>query len=286
MITQENLTKGLQEYITTKDYSLTKEKFKLEYNKEFDLLVTNPIPKNLGKYYQFDEYISHTDSKKSLLDKVYQTVRNYTLQKKLKLINSLQTKEKSILDIGCGTGDFLLTCKKDGWKTLGIEPNKKAQDISKTKNLVIKETIEELSNEKYDVITLWHVLEHVPNLIEYIHTLEKLLKEEGRLIIAVPNFKSYDAKHYKNYWAAFDVPRHLWHFSQKSISKLFSSVNMEVIKTLPMKFDSYYVSLLSEKYKRGYMNPFFSFFVGLWSNFKAKQTNEYSSLIYIIKKLN
>lgn len=286
LITQDNLTKKLQDYIITKDYSLTKEDFKLEHNKELDLLITNPIPENLDKYYQFDEYISHTDSKKSLLDKVYQIVRNYTLQKKLKLINSLKTEGKSILDIGCGTGDFLVTCKKDGWKTLGIEPNKKAQEISKTKDLVIKKSIEELSNEKYDVITLWHVLEHVPNLIEYVHTLEKLLKEGGRLIIAVPNFKSYDATYYKQYWAAYDVPRHLWHFSQTSISKLFTSVNMQVIKTLPMKFDSYYVSLLSEKYKRGYMNPIISFLIGLWSNLKAKRTNEYSSLIYIIKKPN
>ena len=134
------------------------------------------------------------------------------------------------------------------------------------------------------MITLWHVLEHVENLQEYISELENLLSENGRLIIAVPNYKSNDAKYYKEHWAAFDVPRHLWHFSQTSISKLFSEVQMIVEKTLPMKFDSYYVSLLSEKYKSGKMNPIKSFQRGFSSNLRAKDTNEYSSLIYVLRK--
>ena len=133
------------------------------------------------------------------------------------------------------------------------------------------------------MITLWHVLEHIENLTEYIASLKKLLKENGTLVVAVPNYKSYDAKFYKEHWAAFDVPRHLWHFSQNSISKLFSQVSMGVVKTLPMKFDAYYVALLSEKYKSGTMNPFKSLLRGFQSNNKARSTSEYSSLIYIIK---
>ena len=141
----------------------------------------------------------------------------------------------------------------------------------------------EIKNKKFDVITMWHVLEHVENLQEYIQQIKELLKENGTLIIAVPNYKSYDAYYFKEFWAAYDVPRHLWHFSQKSITKLFSMENIRLVKTIPMKFDSYYVSLLSEKYKKGKMNPIKAFWIGFISNRKAKRTNMYSSLIYVLK---
>lgn len=286
MITQENIINNSSEYITTEDYSLTGEKFELRKNSEYDILITNPIPKKIDKYYDFDEYISHTDSKKSIIDKVYQLVRNYTLKRKLALVNSLVSDSKKILDIGCGTGDFLSICKNNSWTTIGVEPNKKARNISQTKNLVIKEKIDDIIqlNEKFDVITLWHVLEHVPNLTEYIQQLQNLLKDDGTLLIAVPNFKSYDAEYYKVHWAAYDVPRHIWHFSKISIQKIFASYNMKLIKTIPMKFDSFYVSLLSEKYKRGKMNPLKAFYIGLKSNLKAKRTKEFSSHIYLLKK--
>jgi 2-polyprenyl-3-methyl-5-hydroxy-6-metoxy-1,4-benzoquinol methylase len=286
LITQENIINNSSEYITTEDYSLTGEKFELRKNSEYDILITNPIPKKIDKYYDFDEYISHTDSKKSIIDKVYQLVRNYTLKRKLTLVNSLVTDSKKILDIGCGTGDFLSICKNNSWTTIGVEPNKKARNISQTKNLVIKEKIDDIIqlNEKFNVITLWHVLEHVPNLTEYIQQLQNLLKDDGTLLIAVPNFKSYDAEYYKVHWAAYDVPRHIWHFSKISIQKIFASYNMKLIKTIPMKFDSFYVSLLSEKYKRGKMNPLKAFYIGLKSNLKAKRTKEFSSHIYLLKK--
>ncbi len=286
-LTQQEIIKNSTElYLLTKDYSLTKEEFNLKINKEFDLLITEPIPENLNKYYEFEDYISHTDNNKTLLDRVYQIVRNFTLNKKLKLINSQNTSAKKILDIGSGTGDFLSVCKKNNWNTIGLEPNKKAREISLTKKLVIKENINDIIEigEQYDIITLWHVLEHVPNLIEYIEQLKTLLKDDGTLIIAVPNFKSYDASYYKTHWAAFDVPRHIWHFSKNSIEKLFGEYKMKLTKILPMKFDSYYVSLLSEKYKTGKMNPFKAFFVGLKSNLKATRTKEYSSHIYLLKK--
>ena len=252
-------------------------------NVAYDILVTSPVPDNLEKYYLSENYISHTDSKKSLFDKIYQIVKNYTLRKKLKLINSFKTEEKSILDVGAGTGDFLKVCKKGGWKITGIEPSEKAREFAKSKNLVLQKDISQIKDEKFDVITLWHVLEHIPNLMEYIKQLKKLLKPNGTLIIAVPNYKSYDAIYYKEYWAAFDVPRHLWHFSKKAISEIFSHVEMKVEKILPMKFDSYYVSLLSEKYKTKKSHPLNAFLIGLKSNIKAKRSGEYSSLIYIIK---
>lgn len=272
-------------YTKAKDYTVSKEEFKIYHNEEYDLLFTDPIPNDLSSYYESEDYISHTDSKKTIIDKVYQLVKNYTIKKKLKLINSFHTNEKTLLDIGAGTGDFINYCKKNNWNVVGVEPSNKAKEIASTKELVLLNSIEEIKEEKYDVITMWHVLEHVPNLNDYIKALKKLLKKDGVLVIAVPNFKSYDANHYKNFWAAYDVPRHIWHFSKNSISQLFSEVNMRVEKILPMKFDSYYVSILSEKYKNGKNNFIKAFFTGLTSNLKAKNNKEYSSLIYIIKNM-
>lgn len=276
--------KNLEPFLECKDYTVSGEIYQVKKNTEFDMLVTVPVPKNLGDYYKSENYISHTDSKKSVLDKVYQSVKNITLKRKLKLINSFGTSTKNILDVGAGTGDFLKVCKDNSWNVFGTEPNVDARNIAAKKGVMLHEDLSKIKNSKFDVITLWHVLEHVENLQEYISELENLLAENGRLIIAVPNYKSYDANYYKEHWAAFDVPRHLWHFSQTSISKLFSEVQMTVEKTLPMKFDSYYVSLLSEKYKSGKMNPIKSFQRGFSSNLRAKDTNEYSSLIYVLKK--
>ena len=283
MITEKEFYKNLKPFLNCIDYTVSEESYEVMKNEVYDMLVTSPVPSNLDKYYLSENYISHTDSKKSLFDKVYQLVKNHTLKKKLKLINSFKTEEKTILDVGAGTGDFLKVCKTGGWKITGIEPSDKAREYAESKNIVLYENLNQVENNQFDVITLWHVLEHIPNLVEYIKQLKKLLKPNGVLIIAVPNHKSFDAKHYKEFWAAYDVPRHLWHFSKTAISKLFSLVDMNVEKMLPMKFDSYYVSLLSEKYKTKKSRPFNAFFIGLQSNLKAKRNGEYSSLIYIIK---
>jgi 2-polyprenyl-3-methyl-5-hydroxy-6-metoxy-1,4-benzoquinol methylase len=275
---------NLKPYLVCKDYTVSHEEYQVMFNKEFDMLVTIPVPKNISDYYKSEDYISHTDSKKSLFDKVYQAVKNITLKRKLKLINSFNTKSKKVLDVGAGTGDFLKVCKMNSWEIFGSEPDSGARNIAAKKGVNLEKDLSKFQNQQFDVITLWHVLEHVENLQEYITTLKSLLTENGRLIIAVPNFKSYDAIMYKEFWAAFDVPRHLWHFSKTSISKLFSYENMKVEKILPMKFDAYYVVLLSEKYKHKKSKPFSAFINGFKSNFKAKSTKEYSSLIYVLKK--
>jgi 2-polyprenyl-3-methyl-5-hydroxy-6-metoxy-1,4-benzoquinol methylase len=290
----------LQHYITLKDYSLTQEEFQLFHHQEYDLLVTFPKPTNeeLGHYYQNSEYISHTDSSKSWFDKLYQFVKKNAIDSKVNLINSLRSEQKTILDIGIGTGDFLLACKKSGWKVNGVEPNFNARNIAikKFKNVTEENSCEFIfdslksllenkkhHSEKFDVITMWHVLEHVPDLESYIIQIKSLLKPNGTIIIAVPNFKSYDAIYYGKFWAAFDVPRHLWHFSKKSISILFKKEQMEIVKIFPMKFDSFYVSLLREKYKTGKIKFFKGFLIGLQSNIKALISDEYSSHIYLIK---
>nr|WP_298990596.1 class I SAM-dependent methyltransferase [uncultured Polaribacter sp.] len=275
---------NLEPYLVCKDYTVSHEEYQVMFNKEFDMLVTIPVPKNISDYYKSEDYISHTDSKKSLFDKVYQAVKNITLKRKLKLINSFNTKSKKVLDVGAGTGDFLKVCKTNSWEIFGSEPDSGARNIAAKKGVNLEKDLSKFQNQQFDVITLWHVLEHVENLQEYITTLKSLLTENGRLIIAVPNFKSYDAIKYKEFWAAFDVPRHIWHFSKTSISKLFSYENMKVEKILPMKFDAYYVALLSEKYKHQKSKPFSAFINGFKSNFKAKSTKEYSSLIYVLKK--
>ena len=272
-------------FLTVTDYSVSKETFELYHDEELDMLITHPHPclDVLGKYYESADYISHTDSKRSLFEKAYHFVKGIALKNKLNLINSLQPNKGRILDIGAGTGEFLSVAQQNGWETIGVEPSDKAKQIAINKGVSFVEVIAQLEDRSFDVITMWHVLEHVPDLDHQIKELKRLLKPTGSLIIAVPNFKSFDAQHYGKFWAAYDVPIHFWHFSKTAIQKLFQKEQMELVKILPMKFDSFYVSLLSEKYKTGRMNFIKAFFIGLWSNIKAQSDLEYSSHIYILK---
>lgn len=272
-------------FLTVKDHSVSKEIFELYYDETLDMLITSPQPNenDLGKYYESEDYISHTDNKRSLFEKAYHIVKNIALKNKLNLINSENPQKGRILDIGAGTGDFLLTAKDNGWNTVGVEPSERAKSIAIKKGISFVDKIADLENNSFDVITMWHVLEHVPNLELQIQELKRLLKPTGTLIVAVPNFKSFDANHYKTFWAAYDVPIHFWHFSKKAIQSLFEKVDMRLEKIIPMKFDSFYVSLLSEKYKTGKMNYLSAFFIGLKSNWKAKRSLEYSSHIYVLK---
>jgi 2-polyprenyl-3-methyl-5-hydroxy-6-metoxy-1,4-benzoquinol methylase len=271
-------------YLTVKDHSVSGETFQLLLDEELQLLKTHPQPKleNLGRYYESDDYISHTDGKRSLFEKLYHAVKQKALRDKVKLIEKWHIKGK-LLDIGAGTGDFLVEAKKAGWDITGTEPSEKAKSIAVNKGVSFIDSIQEIKDNSFDVITMWHVLEHVPDVNEQIMELKRILKPDGVIVIAVPNFKSYDAKYYGAYWAAYDVPRHLWHFSKTAINKLFAGENMELVKVEPMKFDSFYVSLLSEKYKTGEMSFIKGFMIGLRSNLKATKNFEYSSHIYIIK---
>lgn len=271
-------------FLNVVDYSVSKETFELLYNEELDMLITHPQPtiEKLPSYYEDANYISHTDGNKSLFEKMYQFVKGIALKNKLKLINS-QSQKGRVLDIGAGVGDFLLVCKNNGWESIGIEPSDKAKTIAKNKGVIFVEKLSDLEDNSFDVITMWHVLEHVPDLENQIKELKRLIKPNGTVIIAVPNFKSFDAKYYGEFWAAYDVPIHLWHFSKTAIQKLFAKENLELVKVLPMKFDSYYVSLLSEKYKTGKINFIKAFFVGCKSNWKGSSDKEYSSHIYVLK---
>ena len=272
-------------FITVKDFSVSGESFTLLLNEEYQILKTHPQPTldKLGSYYEFEDYISHTDGKRTLFEKMYHFIKRKAIRDKVKLINSYQPVKGRILDIGAGTGDFLLECKNQNWDILGIEPNDKAKGIALGKGIKFGDTIEKLESNSFDVITMWHVLEHVPDVEHQVSELKRLLKPSGTIIIAVPNFKSYDANHYKEFWAAYDVPRHLWHFSKTAIEKLFDKQNMNLEDIKPMWFDSFYVSLLSEKYKTGKMNFISGFFIGLISNVSGFFKKEFSSHIYVLK---
>jgi len=275
-------------FIICKDHLLTGESFAITKCNDCSFLFTNPRPlaENISRYYQSKEYISHADKATNLTNTVYKIARHFTLNQKVSLINTL-SDQKTILDYGCGTGDFLLTCKKKGWIINGLEPDDIARNkaISKTdENIYAK--IEQLNDaKKVSVITLWHVLEHIPDLNYTMNMLKRKLDTKGKMLIAVPNIKSLDAQLYKENWAAYDVPRHLYHFSMQTMKLLLKNHGLRIHNILPMKLDSFYVSLLSEKYTNGKSNYVKSFINGYKSNIYAKKNNNnYSSVIYIAGK--
>ncbi len=274
----------MKQYIETVDYFYTQEKFILLYDENLDMLVTTPLPKHPENYYQSASYISHSDQSKTLIDKIYLLIKTYSLKRKVRLLTKLYPKRGKVLDIGAGTGEFLLAAKNKNWEVTGVEPNQLATKNALSKGIALYPDLNSLENELFDIITLWHVLEHLPDLENQIQKIVNLVSNKGVLIIAVPNYKSFDAQKYKNYWAAYDVPRHLSHFSKTSIIKLFQPHGFELTQVKPMWFDSFYVSLLSEKYKAGKNRYIPAFCNGLYSNIKGLFSKEYSSHIYVLKK--
>ncbi len=279
-----------ENFISCTDFTVSSEIFSIVRCSQCQFLFTDPRPSNeqLGSYYASEEYISHTNKGNNLINIIYRMARNFTLQSKIKLINSL-TQERNLLDYGCGTGDFLAASAKKRWETHGVEPDEKARSYAITENKQhVSQNINDISPDKqFDIITLWHVLEHVSELNGTLKKLIQHLKPKGKLLIAVPNPNAFDAYYYKEHWAAYDVPRHLYHFSTQSMENLLKIHGLTIINKLPMKLDSYYVSLLSEKYKSGKKHHriaqyFNALRTGYLSNKKAKSTSEYSSLIYII----
>ena len=274
----------MNSYLKTKDYSVTGQEFELLYHDELDMLVTKPQPSDLDQYYHSDTYISHSDANRTLLDKIYQIVKRFSLFLKVRLINRYAQDDKSVLDVGAGTGDFLFMAAQKGWTITGVEPNWSARGKASEKSITLSHDLESVMNRKYKVITLWHVLEHLADLENQILKMMSIMEEEGTMVVAVPNYKSHDANYYGEFWAAYDVPRHLWHFSRDSIHKLFAKYGMEVVDTRPLFFDAFYVSILSEKYQGGRFKFLKGIFRGFCSNIAALFTKEYSSVIYIIKK--
>lgn len=280
-------SKDIRNFIICKDHFLSGESFAINECGQCTFRFTNPRPvdSELDKYYDSNQYPSHNHRPSTLMDYVYRIVRRYTLKEKLKLVNSL-SERANLLDVGCGTGEFLQVCKHDGWSTRGVEKNSKArQQAENIVGLSIDRELYDINRGgEFQVITLWHVLEHLPSIHEAMNHLKKILAVKGHIIIAVPNHLSYDARKYEAYWAAYDIPRHLSHFNQKSFKTLARLHDFKVKNILPMKLDAYYVSLLSEKYKNTRFKLINSIITGFKSNRYAKNDNNYSSLIYILKK--
>jgi 2-polyprenyl-3-methyl-5-hydroxy-6-metoxy-1,4-benzoquinol methylase len=276
-------------FIECKDYTVSKESFQINSCSSCGFKFTNPRPDDsvLSNYYKSEEYISHSNTSKGIISKLYKFVRNRTLRQKLNMLNGYVSRG-TILDYGCGTGMFLKTCQEDGWKAFGMEPDDGARKIASEQGLNVfsdKERLQTyITNQTFDAITLWHVLEHVTDLSNTLSFFKRKLNTGGVLIIAVPNHTSYDAKCYGEFWAAYDVPRHIYHFEPSTMQKLLSSFGFKLQEMRPMKFDSFYVSMLSEKYKTGSINYFKAFITGLKSNLNAKSPGMYSSVIYIFKK--
>jgi SAM-dependent methyltransferase len=284
--------KQITKVFAVKDYTVSGELFTLYSCKDCSFVFTQDIPSRdeIGPYYASLNYISHSNTQKGLINQLYHKVRKITLvSKRNMIVAETGIKKGSLLDVGCGTGAFLNEMKSAGWQITGLEPDETARRNALELFGIQPLPSDELFNlpaQSFDVITMWHVMEHVHELHEYTGRLKELLKPGGRLLVAVPNYTSHDAGHYKEYWAAYDVPRHLYHFSPASMRVLMEQHGLEVIKTKPMWFDSYYVSMLSEQYKNGKGNVLKAFFVGALSNVKAILNKERcSSVIYVMKKL-
>jgi 2-polyprenyl-3-methyl-5-hydroxy-6-metoxy-1,4-benzoquinol methylase len=282
---------SIKPFLSAKDNTVSKAIFAVWQCDQCSVRFTQDIPgqEAIGSYYASDNYVSHSDTQEGFINKLYHLIRKRTLAGKLKLVSTETGKQSGkILDVGCGTGAFLHTMQQAGWSCTGLEPDEAAR--SKASSLYNIEAqpsaqIYTLQSQTYEAITLWHVLEHVHELHEYVEQLKKLLAENGRLFIAVPNYTSHDAAVYKENWAAYDVPRHLYHFSPASIKILMNAHGLEVKKMRPMWFDSFYVSMLSEQYKNGKGNIISAFMIGLISNIKTVFNHQKcSSVIYIIAK--
>lgn len=272
-------------FLEVTDHFLSKEPFTLLKCNGCSLVYTTPRPslERIGEYYKSEEYVSHSSTKKGLVNSIYNKVRNYTLNQKVKLVKRL-VSGRDLLDVGAGTGHFLKRAQDNGFAVLGLEPDEDARKVAKEQNGVNLQTLDslyELSPASYDCITMWHVLEHVYNLQEDTRQIASLIKEKGVWIIAVPNHTSFDGNYYGAYWAAYDVPRHLYHFSPATIVPFIEQLGFQLEEQLPMKFDAYYVSMLSEKYKGGSL--FNALRIGWLSNMRSKN-GKCSSQIYVFRK--
>ena len=268
-------------YIEVVDHFLTKEKFKIQTTSVPGLLQTNPTPtkEDINKYYKSERYISHNSRKRGVFFFFYRLLRSVNFYTKYRFL-SRTNDNRNVLDFGSGEGYFLNMLKKRGLNACGVDPSV----TSLLPNVYKSIFAEQLNSQKFSHITAWHSIEHVHELEKTISRMYDLLDEKGTIIVATPNYLSFDARYYKSFWAAYDVPRHLWHFDKKSLKEVFENKGFKLIKSSPMLLDAYYVSLLSESYKKSIFKIFKSIFVGTISNTLAFFTKEYSSNVFVFKK--
>jgi 2-polyprenyl-3-methyl-5-hydroxy-6-metoxy-1,4-benzoquinol methylase len=277
--------------LSAKDHTVSQQVFEIWHCDDCTLRFTQDIPAaaDIGPYYRSSDYISHSDTQKGLINQLYHRVRSHTLHSKRKMIAEVTGRQAGyLLDVGAGTGAFAATMQEAGWRVTGLEPDEIARQHAFSKHrlkLLAPDELYHLDESQLDVITLWHVLEHVHDLHGYLQRFHAILKPGGKLVIAVPNYTSYDAGIYKENWAAYDVPRHLYHFSPKAMHQLGDAKGFSLQEMRPMWFDSYYVAMLSEKYRNGSGNLAGALWHGMISNLKALgNTGRCSSVIYIFEK--
>ncbi len=277
-----------QPVLTARDHLVSGENFAIVKCENCGLLFTNPRPQDddLPGYYESDEYISHSNQAQTFTDRLYKLARYFTLRQKRRIIEKYHPDSgKTLLDVGCGTGHFLQHCQNNGWQINGMEPHKQArQKAEALTGTTIYASLSDIATQTFNVITLWHVLEHVTDLRGTVQQLHELLQPNGLLVVAVPNHQAYEATKFGSHWAAWDVPRHLYHFDRQSIGKLFATHKMELIATLPMWLDSYYISLLSNQYATGSKKLINSFITGSLSNIYAIKNGNFSSLVYLFRQ--
>ena len=271
-----------------KDYFLSQEDFSIMECPHCGLRFTTPrpAPEVIGKYYQSEEYYSHQQNNKGLVPRIYEFVKSFNIKHKASLaIGGLP--QGRLLDIGCGVGDFLLYVKNQGWDVQGVEPSDDAKKIAESRLGFLPKSPSEYAqfeDGSFDVITMWHVLEHVDDLHFQTSEILRLLKPGGRLIIALPNFQSFDCQYYMDKWAAWDVPRHLYHFAPDVLRGLFTALGFQIIDTQKLRWDSTYISYMSERYLHHSLALVRGAWVGLRSNCRARKTGMYSSLVYRFQK--
>ena len=271
-------------YLTTKDFLVSGREFELVWNEKYRCLQTSPVPGDLDAYYQSPDYISHSDRAETLFEKIYQRAKRINLKRKLRIIEKYHKGQGVLMDVGAGTGDFIRHAQMNGWEAYGVEPNDQARELAHQKGVSVYKSLAVQNEPVYDVVSFWHVFEHLQDLEESIKEISAALKPGGCLVIAVPNYKSLDARFYKEHWAAFDVPRHLWHFSRESIKHLFTPKGFELLSVKPLWLDAFYISWLSETYRKRKLAPVLGFALGLISNLYGVFSSEFSSHIYILRK--
>ncbi|MCX6193032.1 MAG: class I SAM-dependent methyltransferase [Cytophagales bacterium] len=275
--------------LKAKDYTVSNEMFHIVTCDSCQLIYTNPRPaaNEAGPYYRASAYISHSDTNEGIVNKLYHAVRKFTLQSKTNWIESEKKGAKELLDIGCGNGHFLAAAKDKGWNITGLELDQEtAARAAKLTGLPIAPSLKEIEPEKqFQVITLWHVLEHVYEIDAYFEFFKNRLAPNGKLLLALPSAASFDANYFKEHWAAYDVPRHIYHFTPATISALAAKYGFTLKRSRGLIFDSFYISLLSNEYKSGNKRLLNSFFIGLISNLSAMLgKSNYSSNLYIFEK--
>ncbi|WP_088339973.1 class I SAM-dependent methyltransferase [Robiginitalea sediminis] len=278
------MSDSIKVLVATQDFMVTQEAFNIVESEREGVLATRPVPNELDTYYQSDAYISHTDGGNGIMDRIYRWAKQYNLKSKLRGIHALGARKGALLDIGAGTGAFMEASKRSGWKVWGVEPNAAARKRCKEKGLNVTSAVSQLPDQQFDCITLWHVLEHVQDLDGQLGWLESHLTDSGLAVIAVPNYRSLDARIYGSFWAAYDTPRHLWHFSPEGIRRTLEPFGLVQVSMRPLWLDAFYVSWLSERYKGSRLAAVKGFAIGLLSNLAAVFTRQPSSVTYYFRK--